>query len=70
MATRTPCVIRAVFDVATAKPTAIAAVVTSGNILFRRSKNAARQSPIAATAAAGKTGHDPRRNIEQCPCRM
>ena len=49
--------IRAVFHVATAKPAVIAAIMTAiGNIFCRRSKNVAAQSPVAATAAAGKTG--------------
>jgi len=50
-------VIRAVFHVAVAKPAATPATITAtGKILCRRSKNAAPQSPIAATAAAAKTG--------------
>jgi hypothetical protein len=53
----TPCATRAVFQVATAKPAATAAIITAiGNTLCRRNRNAAAQSTIAATAATGKTG--------------
>ncbi len=53
----TPCAIRAVFQVAAAKPAAMAATITAtGNSLRRRSKNDAAQSPAAVTVATGRTG--------------
>jgi len=53
----TSCAIRAVFHVATAKPAAIAAIITAiGNAFCRRSKTAAAQNPVAATAVTGTTG--------------
>ena len=53
----TPCAIRAVFQVATAKPAATAAIITAtGNTFCRRSRNAAAQSAIATTAATDSTG--------------
>jgi hypothetical protein len=52
-----PCAIRAVFQVAMAKPAAIAAIITAiGNTFCRRSKNAAAPNPIAAAAATEVTG--------------
>ena len=64
----TPCATRAVFQVATAKPAATAAIITAtGNSFCRRSRNAAAQSTIAAAAATeqnrltvgGKIAGDP-----------
>ena len=53
----TPCATRAVFQVATAKPAATAAIITAtGNALCRRSRNAAAQNTIAVTAATDSTG--------------
>ena len=53
----TPWATRAVFQVAIAKPAAMAAIITAiGNIFCRRSENAATQSPMAMAAATGKTG--------------
>jgi len=53
----TPCATRAVFHVATAKPAAMAAINTAiGNIFCRRSKNAAAQNAMAATAVTHATG--------------
>ena len=53
----TPCAIRAVFQVAVAKPAATAAIITAtGNTLCRRSRNAATQSATAAAAATDSTG--------------
>jgi hypothetical protein len=53
----TPCAIRAVFQVATAKPAATAATMTAaGNIFFRRSSTATAHSAIATMAATDNTG--------------
>jgi hypothetical protein len=53
----TPCATRAVFQVAAAKPAAIAAIITAiGNTFCRRSKNAATQSPIATRRVTEATG--------------
>ena len=53
----TTCATHTVFHVAAAKPAAKAAIITAiGNIFCRRSRNAARQSPVAATAATEATG--------------
>jgi hypothetical protein len=53
----TPCATRAVFQVAMAKPAAMAAVITAtGKIFCRRSRNAAAQRPAATMATTGKTG--------------
>src|ERR1019366_7926994 len=53
----TTCATHTVFHVAAAKPAARAAIITAiGNIFCRRSRNAARQSPVAATAATEATG--------------
>ena len=53
----TPCARRAVFQVATAKPAATAAIITAAaNTFCRRSSNASAQKPIATTAAADGTG--------------
>ena len=53
----TPCAIRAVFHVATAKPAATAAIMTAtGKNFCRRSRTATAQSAIATMAATGSTG--------------
>ena len=53
----TPWAIRAVFQVATAKPAAIAAIITTtGKTFCRRNSNATAQSAIAVAAATGSTG--------------
>jgi hypothetical protein len=53
----TPCAISLVFQVAVAKPAAMAATITaSGNNFHRRSKKAAMQSMVAATAVTHATG--------------
>jgi hypothetical protein len=51
----TPCAIRAVFQVATAKPAATAAIMTATG-KSRRNRTATAQSMIAKTAATDKTG--------------
>ena len=53
----TPCAIRAVFQVAIAKPAATAAIITTmGKNFCRRNRTATAQSATATTAATGKTG--------------
>ena len=53
----TPCAIRAVFQVAIAKPAATAAIITAtGKIFCRRNSTATAQSAMATTAATDKTG--------------
>jgi hypothetical protein len=53
----TPCAIRAVFQVATAKPAATAAIMTAaGKNFCRRSRTASVPSAIAAIAATDSTG--------------
>jgi len=53
----TPWATHAVFQVAAAKPAAIAAIITAiGNSFCRRSSMAAKQSPAAVTAVTDSTG--------------
>jgi hypothetical protein len=53
----TPCAIRDVFHVATAKPAATAAIITAtGKNFCRRNSTASAHSAMATTAAADSTG--------------
>ena len=66
---RTLCAISAVFHVAAAKPDAIAAISTAtGNIFCRRSKNAAAESPAAASAVAQRSSFMAGREIKRDAC--